>query len=36
MVDAVSKPTYEVRMRVPAPLGPRSRSSTDESVFYHS
>ena len=32
MVDAGSKLTYEEKMRVP---GPRSRLSTDESVFDH-
>ena len=35
MVDAGSKLTYEEKMRVPPPLGPRSRLSTDESVFDH-
>ena len=33
MVDAGSKLTYEEKMRVPPPLGPRSRSSTYEGVF---
>ena len=35
MVDAGCKLTYEEKMRVPPHLGPRSRLSTDESVFDH-
>ena len=35
MVDAGSKLTYEENMRLPPPLGPRSRPTIDESVFDH-
>ena len=35
MVDAGSKLTYEEKLRVPPALGPRSRLSTDESIFDH-
>ena len=34
MVDAGSKLTYEEKMRVPPSLRPRSRRSTDKSVFF--
>ena len=33
MVDAGSKLTYEEKIKVQAPMGPRSRPSTDESVL---